>query len=140
MLRRDKGVTCTLSPLHSHASLLFFLLASPQARTAIRHVYLPVRHGPNAQSVWRDRRGRARGACVGGKTGGRGVRCRRVCTMLALAGHATPAALASAPQLFTLIRLRLAPRQVTLGLKVLGLPLMQQHQGSAEHQPVLCSN
>lgn len=70
---RDKGVTCTLSPLHSHASLLFFLPASPQARTALRHVYLPVRNGTNAQSVWRDRRGRARGACVGGKTGGRGV-------------------------------------------------------------------
>lgn len=43
--RRDKGVTWTLSPLHSHASLLFFLLASPQARMSLRCVYLLAQHG-----------------------------------------------------------------------------------------------
>lgn len=38
-------------------------------------------------------------------------------------GHATPATPVSAPPLFTLIRFKLASRQVTLRLKVLRLPI-----------------
>lgn len=76
--RRDKGVTWTLARVHSHASLLLFLLASPQERMSLQHVYLLAQYGTNAYPMRRDRRGRERGACVGGRTGSRGVRCRRV--------------------------------------------------------------